>query len=111
VENCYHGWNVDRDTCGLTQSIVRAFYQETGQDNVYVYAFPTEEVKKAVREYGSIHDIVLPEDLVNLYWISVGVILILIILILLGLLIAWRQKMRRDASKYNHNFPLNIFFF
>jgi hypothetical protein len=110
VENCYHGWNVDRDTCGLTQSIVRAFYQETGQDNVYVYAFPTEEVKKAVREYGSIHDIVLPEDLVNLYWISVGVILILIILILLGLLIAWRQKMRRDASKYNHNFPLlNIF--
>ncbi|XP_046652355.1 uncharacterized protein LOC124343181 isoform X2 [Daphnia pulicaria] len=98
VENCYHGWNVDMDICGLTHVIVRAFYQKTGETDV-TYAFPTEEVKKAVREYGYIHEVVLPEDLANLYWIFVGVVLILIILILLGLLIAWRQKMRRDAKK------------
>lgn len=86
------------DICGLTHVIVRAFYQKTGETDV-TYAFPTEEVKKAVKEYGYIHEVVLPEDLANLYWIFVGVVLILIILILLGLLIAWRQKMRRDVKK------------
>lgn len=98
VENCYHGWNVDISVCGLTHVIVRAFYQKT-DENTISYAFPTDKTKAAVKEYGHIHQIVLPEDLLDMYWITVGSLVILIVVIILALLIFWRQKIRREATK------------
>ena len=95
--NCYHGWNVDPKTCGQVQVIVRAFYNNS--DGNIDYAVPTETVKTAVREHGYDYKIVVPEDLVNLYWITLGVILFIILIIILGLLFCWKQKLRRDINK------------
>lgn len=97
LTNCYHGWNLDAITCGQVQVIVHAFYQK-GEDDV-TYAFPNYKVKEAVRSYGYIHDIVLPEDLVDFYWVIGGVAFGVIILVGIGLILCWREKMRREYSK------------
>lgn len=78
--------------------IVRAFYQRTDSDEV-TYAFPRETVQAAVRMHGSLHQIYLPEDFLDLYWIAGGIAFAIIIFLVIGLLICWRLKLRNEYSK------------
>ena len=89
-------------TCGQVQVIVDAFYRKNGTGDYY-YAFPRETVQAAIRMYGYKHEITLPEDLLDIYWLATGIAGGVILLILLGLFILWRQKVKRDYSQYDHN--------
>lgn len=101
LENCYHGWNVDVTTCGHVQVAVRAFRNKTDEQEgaVVELAFPEERVKEAVRQHGYISEIVLPEDLVDIYWISVGVAGGISVLIIVLLFIYWRRRVYVDNVK------------
>lgn len=98
--------------------MAKAFYQYN--DSVPAdYAFTNETFNTAVRRYGGDDEIYLPEgcvhkknqisqndsifnsctDLTNIYWVAVGICAGIILLILLILLIAWRQKLELQYKK------------
>ncbi len=64
MQYCYHGWNVDLDTCGQIQLMVLGFYQKPNES--WQLAFTNEIVKEAVREYGLKFD-KTPDDLRVIY--------------------------------------------
>ena len=75
--------------------IVDAFYRKNGADD-FDYAFPRETVQAAIRMYGYRHEITLPENLLDIYLVvGASVAVGIVLLILLGLFILWRKKVKR----------------
>jgi len=111
TSRCYSGWVVNSKTCAQLTISVNAVKQLSTNESIsdFDYAFPSNVVKAAIREFNkedsACYPITLPDDLLNIYYVAIGVGVGVVIVVLLICLLSWKHKLRvhyKEENRYKN---------